>query len=54
MDEIVEAGARRVSVGGALAWTAIEAMAQAAEQIRDQGDFSSLASASRIRGWLEG
>lgn len=53
MSEIVGAGAQRVSVGGALAWTAIEAMAQAAERMRDDGDFSSLASGSRIRGWLE-
>jgi 2-methylisocitrate lyase-like PEP mutase family enzyme len=52
MREAVDAGAQRVSVGGALAWTAIEAMAGAAEQISDSGDFSSLGSASRIRGWL--
>jgi 2-methylisocitrate lyase-like PEP mutase family enzyme len=50
--EIVGAGAQRISVGGALAWTAVEAMAQAAEQIRDQGDFSGLGSAARIRDWL--
>ena len=35
-----------------LTWTAIEAMAHAAERIRDDGDFSSLASAARIREWL--
>jgi 2-methylisocitrate lyase-like PEP mutase family enzyme len=54
MREAVSAGAQRVSLGGALAWTAIEAMASAAEQIRDAGDFTSLGSASRIRGWLAG
>src|SRR6202140_2522697 len=37
--EIVVAGARRVSVGGALTWVAVKAMAQAAEAIRDHGDF---------------
>ncbi|HMI71917.1 MAG TPA: isocitrate lyase/phosphoenolpyruvate mutase family protein, partial [Solirubrobacteraceae bacterium] len=34
MREIVEAGARRVSVGGALAWAAVEAFAAAAAKIR--------------------
>jgi len=52
MGEIVDAGGQRVSVGGSLAWTAIEAMASTAEAMRDQGDFSSLASPSRIREWL--
>jgi len=52
MREITDAGAQRISVGGALTWTAIEAMARAAEQIRDEGDFSSLASPARIREWL--
>jgi 2-methylisocitrate lyase-like PEP mutase family enzyme len=50
--EIAAAGAVRVSVGGALTWTAVEAMAGAAERIRDEGDFSGLTSPSRIRGWL--
>ena len=34
MAEIVDAGAQRVSVGGALAWTAVNAFASAATQIR--------------------
>ncbi len=51
--EIVGAGAQRISVGGALTWTAVEAMARAAEQIRGQGDFSGLGSAARIRDWLQ-
>ena len=50
--EIFDAGAQRVSVGGSLAWTAIEAFAQAAEQIRDTGNLSALRSSQRIRGWL--
>jgi hypothetical protein len=50
--EIAGAGAQRVSVGGGLAWTAIELMADVAEQIRDAGDFSGLQSPARIRGWL--
>jgi 2-methylisocitrate lyase-like PEP mutase family enzyme len=52
VQEIAQAGGRRISLGGALAWTAAEAMAQAAERIRDQGDFAALGSYSRIRGWL--
>jgi 2-methylisocitrate lyase-like PEP mutase family enzyme len=45
MREIVDAGARRVSVGGALAWAAVAAMATAAEDMRDNGDFSLLGAA---------
>jgi 2-methylisocitrate lyase-like PEP mutase family enzyme len=52
MEEIVEAGAQRVSVGGGIAWTAIEAMVASAEAMRDQGDFSSLGSMARVREWL--
>jgi 2-methylisocitrate lyase-like PEP mutase family enzyme len=54
MAEVVEAGAQRVSVGGSLAWTALESMATTAEAMRDQGDFSSLAGSARIREWLGG
>jgi 2-methylisocitrate lyase-like PEP mutase family enzyme len=52
MPEIVEAGARRVSVGGSLAWAAVEAAVAAAERIRDEGDFSGLALPARVREWL--
>ena len=52
--EIVEAGAQRVSVGGALTWTAVSAFAAAAEAIRDRGDFSLLGSSGRIPEWLGG
>jgi 2-methylisocitrate lyase-like PEP mutase family enzyme len=41
-DEIVGAGAQRISVGGALTWTAVDALVSAAEGIRDRGDFSVL------------
>jgi 2-methylisocitrate lyase-like PEP mutase family enzyme len=50
--EIVEAGAQRVSVGGGLTWTAVEALAAAASEIRDRGDFSSLGDSSRLPKWL--
>jgi len=50
--EIAAAGAQRVSVGGALAWAAVEGMATAAEAIRDGGDFSGLRAPLRVRDWL--
>jgi 2-methylisocitrate lyase-like PEP mutase family enzyme len=50
--EIVEAGARRVSVGGSLTWVAVGAMADAAKAIRDSGDFSSLAARLPLDQWL--
>ena len=50
--EIVEAGAQRVSVGGRLAWVAINSMAAAAEQLRDGADLSSLADPTQIIEWL--
>jgi 2-methylisocitrate lyase-like PEP mutase family enzyme len=52
MDEIVAAGGRRVSVGGALAWVAAGAFAAAAERIRDDGDFSVLAAPVKLKEWL--
>jgi 2-methylisocitrate lyase-like PEP mutase family enzyme len=52
LSEIAAAGGRRISVGGALTWVAVGAMAEAAEQMRDAGDFSSLKSAVRIEEWL--
>jgi 2-methylisocitrate lyase-like PEP mutase family enzyme len=54
LSEIYAAGAQRVSVGGSLAWTAAEALAAAAEAIRDRGDLSGLGSPARVRGWLAG
>ncbi|MET0801898.1 MAG: isocitrate lyase/phosphoenolpyruvate mutase family protein [Actinomycetota bacterium] len=51
MAEIVDAGAQRVSVGGALAWTAINAMIAAASLCR-RGDFSMLGSSpASIDAW---
>jgi 2-methylisocitrate lyase-like PEP mutase family enzyme len=52
MSEIAAAGAQRISVGGALTWVAVSAMAAAAERMRDFGDFSSLAAPVRIEEWL--
>jgi 2-methylisocitrate lyase-like PEP mutase family enzyme len=40
--EIAAAGGRRISLGGPLTWTAVGAMVEAAEKMRDDGDFSLL------------
>src|SRR4051812_4114625 len=53
-DDVIEAGAQRISVGGALAWVAVCAMASAAEHMRDHGDFSALAARPALRQWLGG
>lgn len=47
-DEIVAAGAQRVSTAGGLTWAAANAMIEAAERIRDDGDFSALGMPTRI------
>jgi 2-methylisocitrate lyase-like PEP mutase family enzyme len=54
MREIVEAGGQRVSVGGGLAFVGLAAAVEAAEQIRDTGDFSSLGARPRLKEWLGG
>ena len=43
--EVLEAGAQRVSVGGALAWVSVAALTHAAEALRD-GDLSVLAASA--------
>jgi 2-methylisocitrate lyase-like PEP mutase family enzyme len=50
--EIAAAGARRISVGGGLAWVAVGAFAAAAERIRDTGDLSALTADVRLGEWL--
>jgi 2-methylisocitrate lyase-like PEP mutase family enzyme len=50
--EILDAGAQRISVGGALTWVAVGAMAAAAREIRDSGDFSAFAAPPPIAEWL--
>ena len=51
MAELVEAGAQRVSVGGALTWVGVAAAAEAAERVRE-GDFSVLTARPPLREWL--
>ena len=50
--EIVEAGARRVSVGGALTWAAVKVFADAATAIRDAGDLSVLEAKVPLADWF--
>jgi 2-methylisocitrate lyase-like PEP mutase family enzyme len=52
MVEITEAGAQRVSVGGSLTWVAVKAMVDAAQRMRVDGDFSSLAIPSDLKQLL--
>lgn len=52
MPEIVEAGGRRVSVGGGLTWVAVDAMVALATGIRDRGDFSGLRSTPPLGEWF--
>jgi 2-methylisocitrate lyase-like PEP mutase family enzyme len=51
---IAGAGARRISVGGSLAWTAVNGFVRAAEAIRDDGDFSALGVKLPFGEWLAG
>ena len=50
--EVAAAGAQRVSVGGALTWAAVKAMADAAGALRDTGDFSALAARVPLDDWF--
>jgi 2-methylisocitrate lyase-like PEP mutase family enzyme len=54
MSEIVEAGARRVSVGSWLTMVAVDAVAEAAKEMRDTGSFASLRAPREISDWLAG
>ena len=51
--ELEAAGARRISLGGSLAWTALSGFVEAAQRIRDTGSFSGLRAAPPDTGrWL--
>lgn len=50
--DIVQAGAQRVSVGGALTWAAAAGAAHAAERMLKDGDFSGLVPGTRVGDWL--
>jgi 2-methylisocitrate lyase-like PEP mutase family enzyme len=50
--EVTEAGAQRVSVGGALTWVAARALADAAAALRDEGDFGVLSARVPLADWF--
>jgi 2-methylisocitrate lyase-like PEP mutase family enzyme len=50
--DVVDAGAQRLSVGGALTWAAVNAVAAAARDILGRGDFSSLGTSPPLRDWF--
>ena len=54
MKEIADAGGQRISIGGGLAFTAIRAMAEVAQQMRDEGSFSGLRGGRPVMEWLGG
>jgi 2-methylisocitrate lyase-like PEP mutase family enzyme len=49
--EIVDAGAQRISVGGALTWVGVAAAAEAAARVRD-GDLSVLTARVPLAEWF--
>ncbi len=51
MIQLGDAGARRISVGGALTWVAADAMVRAATAIRDRGDLSVLGADNPAGQW---
>jgi 2-methylisocitrate lyase-like PEP mutase family enzyme len=50
--EIADAGAGRISVGGSLAWAAVEAMGDVATRMLEDGDLSGLRGGRQVYGWL--
>ena len=50
--EVFEAGAQRISLGGSLAFLAVSALGEAAEAIRDDGDFTPITLGPKLRDWL--
>jgi 2-methylisocitrate lyase-like PEP mutase family enzyme len=52
--DVTGAGAQRVSVGASLAFVAVAAMAEAAEAIRDEGNFERTRMTPKLADWLAG
>lgn len=50
--EIFDAGAQRISVGGALTWVAVRAMTDAASAMLERGDLSALAARVPLDDWF--
>ena len=54
VSELFEAGVRRVSVGGGLAWIAVGAMVEAARPLLEGGELSRPATPLDLQRWLGG
>ena len=54
MSEVVEAGATRISTGGALAFVAVAALADAGRRLRDDADFEAVRVPNELRELLGG
>lgn len=52
MAEMVDAGARRISVGSWIAMLAVDAVVEATKEMRDTGSFRSLRAPAELREWL--
>jgi 2-methylisocitrate lyase-like PEP mutase family enzyme len=52
MQDMVAAGAQRVSVGSWLTMVSVDAVVEAAKAMRDKGDFSQLRAPAEITDWL--
>lgn len=50
--ELVEAGAQRISVGGALTWVAVNALVEAGRKTLADGDLSWVVGIGEIREWM--
>jgi 2-methylisocitrate lyase-like PEP mutase family enzyme len=50
--EMADAGAQRISVGGALTWTAVNAAADAARAMLERGAFTGLATSPPLADWF--
>jgi 2-methylisocitrate lyase-like PEP mutase family enzyme len=53
VEEIIEAGAQRISLGGWLNWVSVGAIMDFATQMRDHGDLSALSFPHEVREWLK-
>ena len=51
--EIVAAGAQRISVGGGLAWAAVNGLVAAARELQNGTIPATIAAPSELKGWLE-
>lgn len=52
LPDIVDAGARRISLGGGLTWIAVNALADAARRILEEDDLSVLQARPPLDEWL--